>query len=820
MVYPSFRGAAFPLFALGWLPASVEFPPRRSCYAPNPCRPHNVMNKASAWTKPVIQIAAAGLGAAVAGPLGGAIGGWLGDALGHSATELVRKAGEKFGEKAGEKLLDTGADALLDQLADSPANLESLYRDSLRLSLDNIRAHLDPGSSEAADWFVHWNTCLTADVPLDLPALRPGELVTTNLDHLFRLTLQRLDAQGNAISLGSVSLNLVTRTLPPSLVAVLNLQLPALLNETFAALIVTPAYDQAWKQTSLKFENVTVAMLKGLKEDNQQLLTGLAAANAKLDALGTSNIVGFSSEQIAPLLQAAGSAQQARIDELAARLNTSREAVLGFFKILQEEDVPVEQLQTKLTLIAQRYVGMLERLATLDPEDAEPLGYIQQARDILGQAASAADYNRVDELLSKAEAAQERGLQGAEDLEREAHEAASRIRRGTAATRAERGELGLTRLDYLQAAQHFKSAASLVAGADLNLKLVYLTRSAHALRSYGDEKGDNAILTQAIGVYRGVLREITRDRMPLDWAAAQTNLGLALWTLGERESGTGLLEEAVSAFREALKEYTQERVPLQWATALSNLGNAFWRLGERESGTARLEEAVFAYREALKEYTQERVPLDWARMQSNLGNALRSLGERESGTGRLREAVNACHEALKEYTQERVPLDWAMSQSNLGNALVRLGERESGTGRMEEAAFAYREALKEYTQERVPLQWAMTQNNLGIAFGMWGEREHGTERLEEAVVSFREALKERTRDRVPLDWAMSQNNLAVSLQMLGARERGTGRLQEARAAIGLAWDVYREAGMYQHDPSFEARLRSIDDLIASRSSGS
>jgi hypothetical protein len=184
------------------------------------------VTKLSSWTKPVIQVAAAGLGAAVAGPLGGAIGGWLGDAFGHPARELVRKAGEKFGEKAGEKLLESGTDALLDQLADSPANLESLYRDSLRLSLDNIRVHLDPALSEADDWFVHWNTCLTAGVPLDLPTLQPGELVSANLDHLLRLTLERLDAQGNAISLGMVSINLVTRTLPPSLAEVLNLQLP------------------------------------------------------------------------------------------------------------------------------------------------------------------------------------------------------------------------------------------------------------------------------------------------------------------------------------------------------------------------------------------------------------------------------------------------------------------------------------------------------------------------------------------------------------------------------------------------------------------
>ena len=35
--------------------------------------------------------------------------------------------------------------------------------------------------------------------------------------------------------------------------------------------------------------------------------------------------------------------------------------------------------------------------------------------------------------------------------------------------------------------------------------------------------------------------------------------------LGERESGTETLTKAVDAFREALKEYTRTRVPLDWA---------------------------------------------------------------------------------------------------------------------------------------------------------------------------------------------------------------------------------------------------------------
>jgi tetratricopeptide (TPR) repeat protein len=408
--------------------------------------------------------------------------------------------------------------------------------------------------------------------------------------------------------------------------------------------------------------------------------TGIAQALGE-GAHATVNITGFTSEQIATMLRAAGAAQQTRIDELATRLSTGREALLGFFKILQEDDVPVEQLTTKLTLIAQRYVSMLERLAALAPEDADAQRYIDEAREVLRQAASTKDYDRADALLSQAEEAQDFSLQRAEALEREAHDVASQKRLSTAATRAERGELSLTRLDYLQAAQHFKYAASLVAAADPKIRLVYWTHSAGALTTFGDEKGDNAVLAQAISVYRDVLREISLKRFPLFWAMNQNNLGNALQTLGERETGIRRLEEALTAYREALRGFTRERVPLKWAASQNNLGAVLMRLGERESGTRRLEEAVIAFREALKERTREQVPLDWAATQNNLGNVVDALGRRGSGTLRSEEAVTAYREALKERTRERTPLQWAATQNNLGAALQTLGERESLPGR-------------------------------------------------------------------------------------------------------------------------------------------
>ena len=65
--------------------------------------------------------------------------------------------------------------------------------------------------------------------------------------------------------------------------------------------------------------------------------------------------------------------------------------------------------------------------------------------------------------------------------------------------------------------------------------------------------------------YEAALEEWTRDRVPLDWAMTQNNLGTALRTLGERESGTARLEAAVAAYEAALEERTRDRVPLDWA---------------------------------------------------------------------------------------------------------------------------------------------------------------------------------------------------------------------------------------------------------------
>jgi tetratricopeptide (TPR) repeat protein len=286
-------------------------------------------------------------------------------------------------------------------------------------------------------------------------------------------------------------------------------------------------------------------------------------------------------------------------------------------------------------------------------------------------------------------------------------------------------KISLIQSKYVDAAKDFAQAAAVLPLGEEHdrTRLSYLDQEATALQRQSFELEDNAAAISAIARFRRLLELRPRERVPLDWARTQDNLGAALRVLGELENGTARLEEAVEAFQAALMEQTRERVPLDWAGTQTDLGFALRVLGERENGTARLQEAVDAFHAALTEQTREVVPLQWAFAQTGLGLALFSLGERESDTVRLEEAVQAYRVALTERTRERVPLGWARTQSHLGFALTVLGERENGTAGLEEAVEAFQAALMEQTRERAPQQWAATQNNLSAALKLLQERK-------------------------------------------------------------------------------------------------
>jgi tetratricopeptide (TPR) repeat protein len=136
----------------------------------------------------------------------------------------------------------------------------------------------------------------------------------------------------------------------------------------------------------------------------------------------------------------------------------------------------------------------------------------------------------------------------------------------------------------------------------------------------------------------------------------------------------------IIAHREALKEYTRERVPLDWAMTQNNLGFALYRLGERESGTAKLDEAVAAYREALKERTRERVPLEWAMSFGNEGIALMLIAERRRDAAMAKTAlsqINAAFETMRDGGNAQLAATFEQELPKARALVARLGKARS-----------------------------------------------------------------------------------------------------------------------------------------------
>jgi tetratricopeptide (TPR) repeat protein len=395
-------------------------------------------------------------------------------------------------------------------------------------------------------------------------------------------------------------------------------------------------------------------------------------------------LVAIFSQQIAVTNEARAKAE-ARAAELGAQLGFTQGAVISFFRIVGERDVPPEQIGTKLGEIAAKHRALMDRWSVLDTADPATAALAAQAK----AAIDAGRYDEADAALVRARDQETAAARQAEQLAQDAQQAAERRWLRVAEADGKLGDLAMTRLRYNDAAKHYAAAASSVPAARQDERRQYLEQEAFALYRQGDERGDNSAAALAIDRYRALAGTTDRAALPLDWAMAQNDLGTALWALGRGESGTARLEEAVAAFRAALEVRTRARVPLDWAMTQNNLGNALWTLGRGESGTARLEEAVAAFRAALEELIRTRAPLLWAQAQNNLGTALWTLGERGSSTARLEEAVAAFRAALEELTRTQAPLLWAQAQNNLGTALRILGERETGTRRLKEAVAAW-----------------------------------------------------------------------------------------------------------------------------------
>jgi hypothetical protein len=107
------------------------------------------------------------------------------------------------------------------------------------------------------------------------------------------------------------------------------------------------------------------------------------AAGRDINTGGGSITIGLTPEQVREAMLAVlheQSSAKTKIDDLSQRLDVTGDAVVEFFRILGQKEVPLENLPETLAQIAARHREMLDRLAALNPEDPVVREQVEEAR--------------------------------------------------------------------------------------------------------------------------------------------------------------------------------------------------------------------------------------------------------------------------------------------------------------------------------------------------------------------------------------------------------------------------------------------------------
>ncbi|MCL6589306.1 MAG: tetratricopeptide repeat protein [Firmicutes bacterium] len=208
-----------------------------------------------------------------------------------------------------------------------------------------------------------------------------------------------------------------------------------------------------------------------------------------------------------------------------------------------------------------------------------------------------------------------------------------------------------------------------------------------------------------VAAYQELTKSGATDELPPISDFEPFNSDTGYQSLSAVENKVGYCNRAIEAFSEALKTYTLESGPVNYAAAQTNLGNAYFRLAGVDYRAFNLHQAIQAYQNALKVWNREFFALQYANSLTNLGNAYIQLAKIEDLPGNCRQAILAYEAALQIYTLERFPLNFAITQDNLRNAYSMLAGTDNSLETYKLTFEACAAALKVFTRRRFPRKY-------------------------------------------------------------------------------------------------------------------
>ena len=137
-----------------------------------------------------------------------------------------------------------------------------------------------------------------------------------------------------------------------------------------------------------------------------------------------------------------------------------------------------------------------------------------------------------------------------------------------ASAQAANGDLQRVQLNFVSTQSYYRKALQLLPLSDKEHRGQYLNSLGQALRESGihTSGADIQKFLREAAAYREALTVYTKDQLPQQWAATQTNLGIVLQEQGTRtggEAGKALIRQAMTAYEFALEVRTRDALPAQ-----------------------------------------------------------------------------------------------------------------------------------------------------------------------------------------------------------------------------------------------------------------
>jgi len=433
--------------------------------------------------------------------------------------------------------------------------------------------------------------------------------------------------------------------------------------------------------------------------------------------------------------------------EIITELGITQSALKSFFKILEKEQVPPEDLDSTLREIAKRYKDLLAKVDTLKSNDESVKLLITQAK----QALEAGEFDKAESLFNQAK---KTDIEAAKQLQaqvQQVQETANKRLLSAAESTAANGELKITQLAYKEAGEYYQEAAELLPAGNDEKLAEYLNWAGEAFYYAGLYDQAKPLFEKALAIREKILG----SEHP-DVATSLNNLAGLHKTQGNYEQAKPLYERAL-----AIDEKVLGAEHPNVAGDLNNLALLHQTQGNYEQAKPLYERALAIWEKVLgQEHPSVAIGLN------NLAELHRALGNYEQAKPLYEKAL-----AIREKVLDKEHPDVAISLNNLAGLHGALGNYEQAKPLYERALAIWEKVLG---QEHPSL--ATSLNNLAELHRVLGNYEQAKPLYERSL-----GIREKILGSEHPDVAQSLNNLALLHKTQGNYEQAKPLYERALA---------------------------------------